>query len=442
MPDKILILGAGPAGLFCGYELQKHGKKPMLIEKESSPGGLCRTIKHDKFKFDFGPHIFFTKNKYLNGIIVENNAFGRMLKHEWRVMQYLENNFLIYPNKLPELIRKLGVKRCAKFFLSYLQSIGKKSSTNFKDYIYSKLGKSFADFNVINYTEKMWGIQSKELSSEWIKDRTDRLSFIRAIAQSLSSKKKHFYYPVEGLGAMYNNIAKTQNIKYKSRLSKISYKKNKIQSITASSKTIKCDSLVSSIPLDEFIKLLSPKAPVKVVNAVQSLRYRSQIYLVLAIDKKIAIGSNWIYFPESKISFARIYEPKTFSLQMSPHSKTSLVIEFFCFKGDSLWNMKDKDLYEFTLKHLNIMNIANKAEIIWYKTIRLEKAYPLLDSSYMQNLKIINSYLNSFKNLKLIGRHGLFAYDNQDQAAMSGIAAAREILGQQAECKEKEFIDL
>ena len=30
---KVVIVGAGPAGLFCGYELVKHGFKPVILER-------------------------------------------------------------------------------------------------------------------------------------------------------------------------------------------------------------------------------------------------------------------------------------------------------------------------------------------------------------------------------------------------------------------------
>ena len=43
-PEKIVILGAGPAGLAAGLELAGAGKKVEILELESQVGGMCRSI--------------------------------------------------------------------------------------------------------------------------------------------------------------------------------------------------------------------------------------------------------------------------------------------------------------------------------------------------------------------------------------------------------------
>ena len=59
----VLIIGGGPAGLSAAYELVKSDKKVVVLEKLSTVGGLARTIEHNKYLFDIGPHRFYTKNK-------------------------------------------------------------------------------------------------------------------------------------------------------------------------------------------------------------------------------------------------------------------------------------------------------------------------------------------------------------------------------------------
>ena len=59
---KNVIIGAGPAGMACAYELAKAGHKPMIFEIERQPGGLCRTLDHQGYLFDIGGHRFLTKS--------------------------------------------------------------------------------------------------------------------------------------------------------------------------------------------------------------------------------------------------------------------------------------------------------------------------------------------------------------------------------------------
>ena len=59
----VVIIGAGPAGLSAGYELQNSGKKTLILEKKYQVGGLAETKVFGKYRYDIGPHRFFTKNK-------------------------------------------------------------------------------------------------------------------------------------------------------------------------------------------------------------------------------------------------------------------------------------------------------------------------------------------------------------------------------------------
>lgn len=52
---KIVIVGAGPAGLSAAYFLKKQGYREVLVlEKLGRVGGLCRTITEDYYNFDLG----------------------------------------------------------------------------------------------------------------------------------------------------------------------------------------------------------------------------------------------------------------------------------------------------------------------------------------------------------------------------------------------------
>jgi hypothetical protein len=52
---KIVIVGAGPAGLSAAYFLKQQGYREVLVlEKLGRVGGLCRTITEDYYNFDLG----------------------------------------------------------------------------------------------------------------------------------------------------------------------------------------------------------------------------------------------------------------------------------------------------------------------------------------------------------------------------------------------------
>jgi phytoene dehydrogenase-like protein len=52
----VIVLGAGIAGLICGTFMAKQGKKVLIIEQHSIPGGYCTSFKRKGFIFDSAVH--------------------------------------------------------------------------------------------------------------------------------------------------------------------------------------------------------------------------------------------------------------------------------------------------------------------------------------------------------------------------------------------------
>lgn len=438
---KIVVLGAGPSGLFCADELIRNKTFPLILEKESSSGGLCRTFSFNECKFDLGPHVFFTKNEYL--LDNAKKLLGKdLLFQEWKVRQFIDGKLYTYPNTATDLLKKQGVIKIAEFASSNVLAKLSKPEDNFQSYLYYKLGKKFADFNVINYTEKMWGISAEMLSLDWIKPRLDRLSFANAVKQVFFPGKKKFYYPKLGNGQLYDMLAKGKDIRYNNNVEKIKWNNDEIISVTSNGKEINVKTLVSSIPLKEFLLLLDPLPDGGVFRAADKMKYRSQVFVLLTINKPQLLKEHWIYFPQKSIPFARIYEPKNFSSSLSPESKTSLLVEYFCFEDDDLWQKNDEEIYEVTLAYLLNTKLFDLDVVSDYEVIRQRNTYPMKDFESIRACDEVKQYLFRFKNLKLIGRHGTFGYDNQDEAALSGIEAAREILNKPSLMSKKVYIDV
>ena len=61
---KIIVIGAGVAGLSAAVRLQKLGYEVDLYEKEEKIGGKMNQIKKDGFSFDVGPTIVMMPEIY------------------------------------------------------------------------------------------------------------------------------------------------------------------------------------------------------------------------------------------------------------------------------------------------------------------------------------------------------------------------------------------
>ncbi|HPU31701.1 MAG TPA: FAD-dependent oxidoreductase [Phycisphaerae bacterium] len=59
----VVVIGAGPTGLSAAYHL---GESAILLEKNDSIGGWCRSLVDRGFTFDFAGHIMFSNDPYVH----------------------------------------------------------------------------------------------------------------------------------------------------------------------------------------------------------------------------------------------------------------------------------------------------------------------------------------------------------------------------------------
>ncbi len=452
-----LIIGAGPAGMAAALELAKAGKRFVVLEKTSSVGGLSKTytFKEGDFTFytDNGPHRFFSKNPYLYEMI------GGLLNERWikvtrQTRQYIDGKFYDYPVNALQALRNLGLWRAMRMGFDYLLAkirygLFKKKIDNFEDYVVANFGESLGRFNMINYTEKIWGIPAKEIHPDWAKQRIKGLNLTEVIkdavrrifSQNSANKPKtlvdSFYYPDQGTGLIYEAIRiKLEKEGYQfifnANISSVETAAGRIKKVVTKTPEgeieIVCSNLIESVPIVEFVNLLTPAPSKRIIEALGNLKYRHQVYIFITLDKEFVTKDQWIYFPSKNVPVARITEMKNFSPLMSPAGKTSLFVEYFCFEEDSVWTMDSKKLLELTCTHLCEAGLFERGEVRAAYPIRKENVYPIYDLYYEKFLDEIKSFLDSFSNLYYIGRPGRFRYNNQDHSLEMGIAAARSII--------------
>lgn len=447
MNKEVLILGAGPAGMAAAFELHKANKSFIAIEKHDKVGGLARTFQYGEFRTDTGPHRFFSQNQYLYDL-VEDLLGERWIKVDRLTRFYIDGKFFLYPVELKNALLNVGLYKTYRVLFDYLSERLKKifikqNYVSFEEQVISDFGRALAEFNMLNYTEKIWGLPCSKISTDWSKQRIKELSLKEIIRKALIKSKNEpktlvdqFYYPDTGAGLIYERIKeRVQNgrfLRLNSCPVKITHNSNQIVEVVVNvagdDQIIKPSYVISSIPITEFISLLEPELPNEVLQASRKLKFRSHLSLFITLNKPSVFSDQWIYFPEKAIPFARIMEPKNFSKKMSPQDKTSLLVEYFCWENDSVWNADKRELFGLSVKWLEKLGFIKKNEVIDYYVHKEEFAYPVYELGYKKPLQKVKGYLSQFKNLQCIGRSGSFRYNNQDHALEMGILAARSII--------------
>ena len=104
-------------------------------------------------------------------------------------------------------------------------------------------------------------------------------------------------------------------------------------------------------------------------------------------------------------------------------------LEYFCFEGDGLWTMDDRDLVALAGRELVQLGLARTDDILDGCVVRQPKAYPVYDDDYAANVAAIRKAVaDRYLKLHPVGRNGMHKYNNQDHAMMTAILTARNIL--------------
>ena len=370
MKKKVVIIGAGPAGLTYAYELLKQSNKyeVVILEATKNIGGISQTVKYKGNRIDIGGHRFFTKSEKVNEIWqellpvqgkpskdykllkidVELNENGpdpevvdEVLLKRHRISRiFFNKKFYDYPVSLKlETIKNMGFLTTMKVGFSYLKScVIKRKDDTLENFYINRFGKKLYSMFFEFYTTKVWGRTPKDIDASWGAQRVKGISITKVLGNALkkvfhikdknaeTSLIEEFFYPKLGPGYLYETMAKRcvemgATLLLEHEVIGITNKNGKITEIKVKNKdkeeTIKCNYVVSSMPIKNLINAMND-VPTRIKNIAKDLPYRDFITFGVLVkklkEKNITniktinniIPDTWIYVQDRSVKMGRI----------------------------------------------------------------------------------------------------------------------------------------
>lgn len=341
MKKKVIIIGAGPAGLTAAFELLKAQPDQYdvtILEESGEIGGISKTVQYKNNRMDIGGHRFFSKDdrvmtwwdelmprqgkpsfddqklgreKKLRAGGPDPEKTDRVMLVRGRVSRiYYKKKFFDYPVTMkPETIKNMGFGTTVQAGCSYMKSaLHKLPEDSLENFYINRFGKKLYSMFFEGYTEKLWGRHPSEISADWGSQRVKGLS-IRAVIKDMWNKtfsKKNdnakvetslieeFYYPKYGPGQLWETAAAEvqkmggQIIMHTKAVKINTDGKKTVKSIVCDKNgenvTMDCDILISSMPVKDLVEGMND-VPENLRNIASGLPYRDFVTVGLLVDK-------------------------------------------------------------------------------------------------------------------------------------------------------------
>lgn len=309
---KILILGAGAAGLSLANCLRELGEDDFVVlEKEETAGGLCRSVQVDGAPFDIGGgHFLDVRRPKVNAFL-----FGFLPEAAWE--RYTrDSRIAVGGNLINHPIEANIWQMQTEEQVAYLKSIaaagcnrGEPMPKAFVDWIYWKLGDKIADDYMIPYNRKLFCDDLNALGTYWLEKLPD-VSFEETLRSCLEKRAygtqpghARFYYPKQyGYGELWSRMAAALGERLRCGAAVTVLDAVQRNVLLADGSSYCADVIVTTIPWRSFVQIKG--MPQGLLGDIAKLKHsgiETRYY-----NKNLDTQAQWIYYPDEALAYHRI----------------------------------------------------------------------------------------------------------------------------------------
>lgn len=408
-----LIIGAGVSGLtYATYAKENY----LIVEKESIPGGLCRTFYQDGFIWDFAGHFFHFANSTIRKLFEGSISLDEMVQCEKKTDIEYHGKKINYPfqaniHQLPQ-----------QEFIDCLYDLFNKNESDtydsFEKMLYGKFGKSITQKFLKPYNEKLYACNLNDLDVEAMGRFFPYVTPVDVInnmkCNSVNTYNSLFDYPKKGAQYFIDILLTNVNSYHLLLNTKVSSIDPIKKTAIANGEVIRYKKIVNTIPMNQMLQLLPPNY---LMISTDELTSNKVLVFNIGFDKNaLDTTIHWTYFPDKDLNFYRVgyysnilgTDRLSIYVEIGYPSKTEIDVE---------------QQFTETINNLRKCGIITDHKVISYNFVIIDPGYVHITKKSSRLVQIINEKFKD-DNIISIGRYGTWTYCSIEDCMIQAIRAA------------------
>ena len=363
--DKIksadtIVIGGGFTGLSCAYDLARAGERVVILEAESSVGGLAGAFNTNGERLDRFYHHWFTNDAEVMDLIAELGLSDEVVTNP-------TNTGVFYANKTfklstPwDLLSFTALPFIDRIRLGYLtlRARNVKNWRNLEGILASDWLRKLGGENVFRVVwepllKGKFGPYSNDVSAVWFwnklklrggsrgKGGEERLAYMKGSFAKLAEK---ISYSIENMGGSVQTECRVE------RVSQVGEGKWLCEGPWG---MMESKRIVITTALPIVADMINDWASPEYLKELRAIKYLANVCLVLRLDRSLS-STYWLNVNDTSFPYVGVIEHTNFESTDNYDGDHIVYLSKYLPHSDKLYNMDDDEVLNFSIPHLKRM---------------------------------------------------------------------------------------
>jgi protoporphyrinogen oxidase len=398
----VVVIGAGFCGLAAAYELGKHGIRVTVFESDAEIGGLAGSFQVNGVQLEKFYHHWFTNDIYVMELIKELGKQDQVLLRPTRTGMYFTNNFyklstpldLLRFSPLPFFDRiRLGLLALRARRVKDWRALENQTAT---DWLRKMGGDQVYKIIWEPLLRGKFGDVAEDVSAVWIWNKLK----LRGGSRGKGGEEQLAYYR-GGFAALADALAEAiraqgGEIRTNAPVNEVQVDSGRVVGVVTSDATIPADAVIATPALPIIADLVESHLPKEYIGQLRRIRYLANICVVLELDRSLS-DTYWLNVNDPGFPFVGVIEHTNFEPHTTYGGHHIVYLSKYLPETDSLYQMADAEVIDFTLRHLVLMfPDLNQSWVLDAHVWRAQNSQPIVERQYSRLIPENKTPLNGF----------------------------------------------